>query len=120
MMQCPKCDGELEKKQIEDVEVDQCNKCSGIWFDLGELEKVMDKEFQEALKSQVDNSKNYDVLEASCPRCLGAGKMIPVVDLAKGIHIDTCTVCYGHWLDGGEYEKLKSHSIVDILKSFLK
>ncbi len=38
-MQCPKCNGAMEAKNIEDVEVDVCSKCSGVWFDQDEQER---------------------------------------------------------------------------------
>ncbi|MCF6175570.1 MAG: zf-TFIIB domain-containing protein [Victivallaceae bacterium] len=119
-MQCPKCRAGLVKKKIEGIEVDKCIKCSGIWFDFDELGQIMNKEYQESLTNQVDNNTGDDVIEVPCPRCGGAGKMIPVFDPIKDIHIDTCTVCYGHWLDGGEYGKLKNSSILDIFKSIFK
>ncbi len=115
-MKCPKCDGELKAKRIEDVEVDQCVKCSGIWFDFDELEQVLDKAVQEELKNKVENNEGDDDKRAACPKCGGAGKMINLVNPAHNIHIDKCTVCYGQWLDGGEYEKMKSKSIFDIFR----
>ena len=45
--ECPKCDGNLVETAFEDVKVDVCNKCSGVWFDPGELCNVMDKEENE-------------------------------------------------------------------------
>ena len=115
-MQCPKCDGELNTKKIEDIEVDQCKRCSGIWFDFDELRQVLDKGTQESLKNRVENNEGDDERRTPCPKCGGNGKMIDVVDPAHDIHIDTCSVCYGQWLDGGEYEKLKEKSIFDIFK----
>lgn len=41
---CPKCDGDLVETDFENIKVDVCNKCSGVWFDAGELAQVMDKE----------------------------------------------------------------------------
>lgn len=115
-MECPKCNGELAKKKVEGIEIDECKNCSGIWFDFNELEQIMDKDFQESLINQIDNNQGHDSQEIPCPRCGGDGNMIPVYDPEKDIHIDTCTVCYGHWLDGGEYEKLKESSILDLLR----
>ncbi|MBI6546416.1 MAG: zf-TFIIB domain-containing protein [Cyanobacteria bacterium NC_groundwater_1444_Ag_S-0.65um_54_12] len=37
-MRCPKCGGQLEVIQHENIEVDRCKDCSGIWLDAGELE----------------------------------------------------------------------------------
>ncbi len=43
---CPKCDGTLMETDYENIKIDVCNKCSGIWFDAGELAQVVDKEAQ--------------------------------------------------------------------------
>lgn len=42
-LQCPKCDGTLQETDYENIKIDVCNKCSGVWFDAGELAQVVDK-----------------------------------------------------------------------------
>lgn len=42
-LQCPKCDGTLQETDYEDIKIDVCNKCGGVWFDAGELAQVVDK-----------------------------------------------------------------------------
>ncbi len=43
-MQCPRCDGALEARKFEEVEVDTCEKCGGVWLDSGELEHLTKKD----------------------------------------------------------------------------
>lgn len=43
-MQCPRCDGKLVETDYESVKIDVCDKCSGMWFDAGELAQIVDKE----------------------------------------------------------------------------
>lgn len=43
-LECPKCDGTLIETDYEDIKIDVCNKCSGTWFDAGELAQVVDTE----------------------------------------------------------------------------
>ncbi len=120
-MKCVKCDGDLKKVVLGEVEVDQCEKCSGIWFDLGELRQIMDAEDIDVLKNKVDNNKGDDELAAKCPRCGGEGNMVRVTDLTHSdVHIDVCSVCYGQWLDGGELERLRSKGLFDSASSFFK
>lgn len=44
---CPKCSGEVLVKQFVDIqhriEIDQCWKCGGIWFDPGELRELREQ-----------------------------------------------------------------------------
>lgn len=42
-LQCPKCDGILIETDYEQIKIDMCNECSGVWFDAGELAQVIDK-----------------------------------------------------------------------------
>ena len=39
-MKCPRCDGTLKEIFIEEVPVDTCDKCAGVWLDSGEMEKL--------------------------------------------------------------------------------
>ena len=43
-LNCPKCDGKLVETNYENVKIDVCNKCTGAWFDAGELAQVVDKD----------------------------------------------------------------------------
>jgi hypothetical protein len=43
-MQCPRCDGSLKENMFEDVAIDTCDKCGGVWLDSGELEQLTRKE----------------------------------------------------------------------------
>jgi hypothetical protein len=37
---CPKCGCDLEESEHNGIKIDQCNECSGIWLDKGELELI--------------------------------------------------------------------------------
>jgi hypothetical protein len=43
-MKCPRCDGKLEETKIDDVSIDTCDKCGGVWLDSGELEQLTKRE----------------------------------------------------------------------------
>ena len=54
---CPRCRGLMDIERAEDVEVDVCLKCRGVWLDAGELDglrKVPEDGFQrdEAAKAE--------------------------------------------------------------------
>ncbi len=40
-MKCPKCGHELSEKSYQDVAIDQCESCKGVWLDQGELELLL-------------------------------------------------------------------------------
>ena len=43
-MKCPRCDGSLTESKFEEVLIDTCEKCGGVWLDSGELEQLTRKE----------------------------------------------------------------------------
>jgi uncharacterized protein with PIN domain len=43
-MRCPRCDGNLNESRFEEVSIDTCDKCGGVWLDSGELQQLNRKE----------------------------------------------------------------------------
>ncbi|MDQ3062025.1 MAG: zf-TFIIB domain-containing protein [Acidobacteriota bacterium] len=41
---CPKCDGKLVETEYENIKIDVCNSCTGVWLDAGELAQIVDKD----------------------------------------------------------------------------
>jgi hypothetical protein len=41
-MKCPKCGHEMEEVDLQGIKVDRCSHCSGIYFDRGELELLLE------------------------------------------------------------------------------
>lgn len=39
-LNCPRCGVELVEKETDNVKIDACPKCSGVWIDSGELEQL--------------------------------------------------------------------------------
>ena len=42
-MLCPRCDGSLKESKFEEVLINTCEKCGGVWLDSGELEQLAKK-----------------------------------------------------------------------------
>jgi len=119
-MDCIKCDGKLERVEIENVTVDRCDKCFGIWFDSSELERILGLKSIEPLKSPEKYRRTDDEKRGHCPRCGGAGMLVRVASLETDIHIDTCSVCGGKWLDGGELEVLRGEGPLRSVRTFIR
>jgi Zn-finger nucleic acid-binding protein len=125
-MRCVKCDGQLVTVRVADIDVDQCDRCGGIWFDAHELERVLRRPHIEPILKRGKPEADVSVLTAArppppvpdderrgrCPRCKGEGYLIRVAARAR-LHIDTCAVCGGKWLDGGEIDVLRRESLGD-------
>ncbi len=55
-MKCPKCGQELEEKEYEDVMIDVCTGCQGIYLDAGELELLLEGRKAKGFISKFMNS----------------------------------------------------------------
>lgn len=40
-LKCPKCGNDMKVEKLEDIEIERCTVCSGIFFDHGELESLL-------------------------------------------------------------------------------
>lgn len=43
-MRCPRCNSALAVTKFEDVSVDRCDNCGGLWLDAGELAQLIQKD----------------------------------------------------------------------------
>jgi len=50
---CPRCGGKITMKFIEDLEIDHCEDCSGIWLDYGELKALQEKDLDSFKETRV-------------------------------------------------------------------
>ncbi len=40
-MKCPKCGHDMAEEELDGVKVDRCSFCEGLFFDAGELDRVL-------------------------------------------------------------------------------
>ena len=43
-MKCPRCTGKLHAETYDEVGIDRCDTCGGVWLDAGELEQIISEE----------------------------------------------------------------------------
>lgn len=125
-MDCPKCVGKLEKKKIENIEVDVCSVCEGIWFDAGELKEVLeadakDFDYIDVGREEFDGKElaaaEIDLNEriGKCPRCNNNIVLIQTrYEKNPDLVVDICPMGHGLWLDGGEIQKLRKRGLVNL------
>ena len=126
-MICPICENPLVILELDQIEIDHCLNCGGIWLDAGELELLLvtDKERERFIKLLIEaesvNEKKYP-----CPICnKKMGKVF--VGEEKKILIDKCKRNHGLWLDKGELEAVielssqnREGKIIQLLKHMFK
>lgn len=105
-MDCPKCAGVLTPLVIDGVEVDRCPDCRGVWFDKRELNEALPR-VEAAPLLAGDDPAGLDHKRARCPR--DQAPLLRVHSARnRDVTLDTCSVCQGIWLDGGEFAALKA------------
>ena len=92
MLKCPTCQKDLIQHIIEDVVVDECERCGGIWFDDGELDSLSPTQLEAEARDQADFSDDLLACPADSNPLLQA--------TLDGVTFHTCMACNGLWLDG--------------------
>jgi len=119
-MQCPKCQKEFEKIVFNNVEIDRCTGCHGLWFDALEKDDLLAMKGAESIDigaEQVE-SRYRDMRDVQCPVC--HQDMIPMVDKDQfHIKYESCPTCFGIFFDAGEFSDLKDHTVVERFKQML-
>jgi uncharacterized protein len=105
-MKCPIDKSDMIVVEHHKIELDFCLKCSGVWFDSGELDLLIS-----ALKSEGAGLSHNDLLtpqeakvtetKRKCPIC---GRKMDKVWIGREprVLIDKCPIGDGLWFDGGE------------------
>ncbi len=116
-MQCPKCGSAMEVVVHNNVEVDRCTGCMGLWFDAGEIEPLLKPKLARAVDiGDADTGAHTNAIDRyPCPRCGGA--MVRMVDASQShIWYEKCASCGGSFFDAGEFRDLAEVSIADFFK----
>lgn len=110
----------METAQYEDIEVDRCRSCEGIWFDMLEADKLKTMSGSEVIDTGDPKiGREYDdVHNVICPKC--QTQMIHMVDRRKPhIQYEACTVCYGLFFDAGEFRQFKQQTVLDFFRNLV-
>jgi Zn-finger nucleic acid-binding protein len=112
-MICPVCKYDMLVVEYQNIELDYCNSCKGVWFDSGELElllKAYGLEEPQAFFSGIFDSQEAASREKkrSCPICSHKMKKATAGGQPE-ILIDVCPDRHGLWFDGGEVTQLIGH-----------
>jgi Zn-finger nucleic acid-binding protein len=106
---CPKCTVPLELKLRDDIEIDICPRCNGLWLDRSEFDVLTAESTvyrEERLTQEYSRPPLPDIISyIPCVRC---GKLMVRKNYAliSGVITDECGR-HGIWLDKGELEKIR-------------
>jgi len=104
--QCPRCREEvLTGFQVFGMDLNQCPRCHGIWFDAGELNRFKDHMESDArwkdfdLKAYAERT-NFAPTKMKCAACGGA--LCELRFNATTAELEFCARCGGVWADAGK------------------
>lgn len=117
-MKCPACDNELRTVTHKGIEIDFCDKCKGVWFDLKEIDKLSDsvKEFN-IVEPRLENLrliKDFNEPVRKCPRC--TFEMDKVTMNSKPPMFDYCPNDCGYWFDNDEVKEYVKNNMTAVEK----
>ena len=106
-MLCPECRVEMIVVEFEQVEVDFCPACRGVWLDSGELELlgeragVLHEDLLAAVETAPGGTAPSDQKKRPCPVCR---RSMLSVNVGPGplLTLDRCPRQHGLWFDRGE------------------
>jgi len=108
-MLCPKCQQDMIVVEHQQIELDYCPVCEGVWFDAGELELFLETAALASPELEIENIIGLPEIKAGagkrkCPICRQSMKEVSIG--MPSIDIDVCRRGDGLWFDGGEVNQL--------------
>jgi len=105
-MDCPACKEPMIVLELNEVEIDNCSSCGGIWLDHGELQLLLETSSQkDRLLSSLELDRQTKEKARRCPIC--SKKMDKVLcGPDQDIRIDRCRDNDGIWVDRGELQQM--------------
>src|SRR5580700_796715 len=108
---CPDCATEMTAETITGVTLDACSTCAGIWFDAGEMKRVM----QSDPIALIDLDEDHMPSEPQCHpggstrRCPNCERVMDRIRYMydSPIQLDSCETCFGLWVEHGELCKMQ-------------
>jgi Zn-finger nucleic acid-binding protein len=113
-MDCPVCKNAMITLELQEVEIDFCTDCGGIWLDAGELELLLGE--PEKAKNLLDSFKiDYSSTEKvrKCPICRKKMQKVIVGSSKPTLLIDKCRKADGLWFDKGELNDIFERANLD-------
>lgn len=113
---CPKCGAGMEKVPVAGESIDRCDRCKALFFSAEAHEHLLETAGAEAIDTGAKFTEPRDqVVRIKCPSC--HAQMIRMVDRHQPhIWYESCPVCFGIYMDAGEFREQKQRPIVSVIR----
>lgn len=115
-MKCPKCDSPLKPLVHQDVEVDRCSYCGGLWFDAFEHEELRELDGSEKIDYSPATSVPTRTGSGLCPKDQQRLFGMPVTGQPH-IAYEFCGFCHGVFFEAGEFRDFKEVTFSERLRA---
>jgi len=111
-MNCPRDGVRLQEVKVDELVLDRCPSCEGVWFDFGVLERVLSRDAKTVEETLMERpaASMPRAEDLSCPRC--GDVLIRMRGTDEGVTYYGCLTCYGRWLDGSDMARLLRRSLL--------
>jgi Zn-finger nucleic acid-binding protein len=119
-MKCPVCKEPTIVLELDQIEIDYCTSCGGIWLDAGELDLLIeDEKDRKLLLSSFHKVDEHPEKKYRCPICRTRMDKVYVGE-NKDVLLDKCPYNDGLWFDKGELKDViqlasKDNKVVELL-----
>ncbi len=124
-MDCPRGHGSLGEAKLDELVLDRCVTCGGIWLDFAQLERVLSRDARTLQKlmphgpsAKPEDPEGEDQRTIPCPRCTGT--LLRMRLMPEMLHYYSCVTCYGRWLDGEELRRIVGQPLTAKFESLFR
>ena len=99
----------MTRARVHEAEADRCGRCSGLFLERGELDKIAEPHAGSLEYSTLDDEtfRHDDAYgPIDCPDCGRSRMKKAEFIIYTNIILDYCDGCGGFWLDGRELERI--------------
>ena len=106
-MNCPKCrKEEMVHETYENIEIDRCPVCKGMYLDRGELKALLAKG-QGNIADDLKFSPTSDIMDGIEAFCFRCNKKMTAAKAPGDLDVNLCENCGAIFLDQGELATLQ-------------
>lgn len=96
----------------QQIDLEQCEKCGGIWFDESELYRARQGEAEKIELMNAEILRNPTIIEAAtlcCPRDEAVLQQFTDKYFPRDIILERCPSCQGIWLNRGTFTRYQKY-----------
>jgi serine/threonine protein kinase len=117
---CGKCGGSLHAFVVDDLILDQCDSCFGIWVDRGEIDRILGSGLDTASHVGAETPVHPPSLDGVLGSCPIDRVGLTAIDVPRrNFSLEVCPLCRGMWFDRDELAALSEGDVAEWLRGAL-